>query len=243
MRVNYQILDFDLRKAKSAVRAGRIDCLIIGDFSCLNRIELFLDRQFLASLSRLGGQKILQLPLITKENELKRTIALVRRTGNVFDGFSTGDLGIVKVLNDLGHDNIIYTTNVTNKEFSAYLKKTHRVKLVRPLMFKRTFVEETIDFDKDVVVYGNFMINCATFCFHSGDLVENCNYSCTPPKKLIMKNELLHLVGRSLITDNRLDVIDGIGKIKDIRSMTIQDLNLTPDELDSAFERIRRLRR
>jgi len=237
--VNHQILNFDLKKAEFADRIPEIDNIILGDFSCLNRIIFFLDKDFLDSLSKIKNKKILQLPLITKEDELEKLIALVKRTGKYFHGFSTGDLGIVKVLNDMGHDNIIYTTNVTNKEFSSYLKKNHKVSSVRPLMFKRTFIEEDIDFDKDVVVYGNFMINCATFCFHSGDLVENCNFSCRAPKRLIMKNELLHLVGRSLITENRIDVIDKIGRIKDIKSITIQDLNLTADEINTALSKVK----
>lgn len=239
MNINYQILNFDIEKVKDIDKKKKIKRIIIGDFSCIKRVNLFLKKDFLEKISNLNKEIYLQLPLVVKENQFELFKRVIKRVSEYFNGYVTGDLGCVKYLNSKGFNKIIYTANVTNKEFSKYLKGNHKIELIRPLMYKRTYIKEEVNFDKDIIIYGNFMINCATFCFHSErDLVENCKFNCKKEKELIMSNELLYLIGRSLITDNRLDLINEINTIKDLKSLTVYDSNLKKKEINEVLGRI-----
>ncbi|MFW6024718.1 MAG: hypothetical protein ACOCRX_00080 [Candidatus Woesearchaeota archaeon] len=239
MKINHQVLNFNIEKAKRVEKYKEIDKIIIGDFSCIKRVNFFLNERLLKEISELKKEVYLQLPLVVKENQFSMFKNLIKRVSKFFDGYVTGDLGCVKYLNENGLNKIIYTANVINKEFSKYLKKEHKIELIRPLMYKRTYIKEDINHGKDIIIYGNFMINCATFCFHSkNDLVENCKFNCKKSKEVIMKKELLFLIGRSLITENRLDLIGEIDTIKDLESVTIYDSNLKYHEIKKVLKRI-----
>lgn len=238
MRLNYQNPNFDMDKLLKYDEDSRIDYFIIGDFSCLNRNIYFLNPDFLKNLKKLKKKIYLQLPLFIKEDELLTFKSFVKRVKSYFYGFVSGDLGSIKFLNSLGVKKIIYTTNVVNQVFSDYLKNNFEIELIRPLMYKRTYIGQKINFSKDLVVYGNYMLNAASFCFHSkNDLIKNCNFTCQKLKKLNMNNEILFLCGRSLLTQNRLDLTDCMNKTLDLKSITILDLNLEYWELEKILEK------
>jgi len=241
MKINYQLIGFDKEKAERAISTYPIDALIIGDFSCLLRNLALATKDILAlkkSANRKGIKLLYQLPLITKESEMQKTKGFMRRIMDL-DGFITGDLGVVSILSKMiGKDKeLIYTTNVLNRRFSSYLKR-FKVTQIRPLMYKRVFIEEDVGLEKDVVIFGNMMLNCATFCFHSGDRIEECAVGCITPKEIIMKDEKVFLVGRSFMTDKRLDLTRRIPKIKGITSITIMDHNLSREEIETAIRKV-----
>ncbi len=241
MKINVQVLDFDIGKVLSYDTEEDIDLITIGDFSCTRRNLLSIDEDMLKKLKNLRKRLLLQLPLVVKEDELAWMKKFSMRMYDHFDGFITGDLGLVRFLGNLGDKEIVYTTNITNRAFSRLLERDFKVTRVRPLMYKRTFIKENIGFPKDVVVYGNLMINCATFCFHSeDDLVENCRFGCKEPRKLMMNEEELHLVGRSLITENRFDITGKIGDIGDMDTATIMDLDLDIQEIHESIGKIKK---
>ena len=239
MKINIQSLNFDSAKINFYNSLDEVDYLTVGDFSCIKRNIFFLNTDLLNKFSLIKKKLFLQLPLVVRENELDLTKNFIKKVHNCFDGFITGDLGIVKFLELFPKKVLIYTTNVTNKELSGILKNDFSIDFVRPLMYKRTYINEEIAFPKDVVVYGNMMINCATFCYHSeNDLVENCKFGCKSPRPLIMNNEKLHLVGRSLLTENRFDIIKNIDRIKDLEMATIMDFDLSKTEIQDIIKKI-----
>lgn len=255
MRINYQVLNFNYNKVIEVInylnkfnykKAIPIYSVIIGDFSCIKRNNSMLkkNKEFKEFLKYIRKNKIrilLQLPLITKEDEMKETIKLVKRNFNNFNGFLTGDLGVVSILDNMNRKRrtkkkIIYTTNVFNKTFSDYLKEKFVIWRIRPLMFKRIFIEEDIGFDKDIVIYGNMMLNCSTYCLHSGDLPTKCTLSCKNSKDIIMGKEIIHLIGRSLITQNRFDLLKRLKHIKNIKSISVMDYNLSNTEIKEVID-------
>lgn len=240
MRINLQILDFNIEKINSSGKLNDVDLVTIGDFSCYKKNILSLNRQLLDSIRKIDKKVMLQLPIVVKENELPMMKEFADKVSPFFDGFVTGDLGLIKYLGKFKSKEIIYTTNVTNRAFSKIIRDEFNIGYVRPLMYKRTFIGEKIDFPKDVVIYGNMMINCATFCYYSkDDLVENCRFGCRRSRSLVMNDEKLHLVGRSLITENRFDIIDRIDDINDMNMATIMDYNLEDSELRKSIRRIK----
>ena len=250
LKINYQILNFNYNKAIDTIQNNHenLDSVIIGDFSCFNRNIFFtknnLKLNILKKITEKYNVKLLyQLPFITKEDELKNTKKFIEDNFDFFDGFITGDLGVVSIIDKIKSKKIkklIYTTNIINKEFASYLNEKFNIYQIRPLFFKRTFIEEDVNFDKDIIIYGNMMLNCATFCFHGKDLVENCKFNCQKAKRLIMRKELLYLIGRSLITENRLDLIDRIPNIENLKSVTILDYNLKKKEIENIIDKIKK---
>ncbi len=240
MKINIQILDFNKEKIASAAASEYIDIITLGDFSCSKRDIFFTDSSILELVKSIQKKVFLQLPLVVKEDEMQMMKRFADKIARYFDGFITGDLGMIDYLNSTGKE-LVYTTNMTNKSFSHILKRDfNNVKHVRPLMYKRTFIAEKVDFPKDVVLYGNMMINCATFCYHSkDDLVENCALGCRKSRELLMNNEKLHLVGRSLMTENRFDIIDKMAEIGDLSIGTIMDYDLKNEELKESIFRIK----
>ena len=231
MKLNIQILDFNKDKVRYYDESKEFDYITIGDFSCSKRDILFLNTEFIEFIKTIKTKILIQLPLVVKENEIDIVKTVSKRINPYIDGFITGDLGIIKYIQDF-NKTIIYTSNTTNKTFSGILKRDFKIDYVRPLMYKRTYINEKIDFPKDIVIYGNMMINCATFCYHSeNDLIENCKFGCKKTRPLIMNNEKLYLIGRSLITDNKFDIIQNIDKIEDIEMGTIFDYNLKYEEV------------
>lgn len=259
MELHYQLLNFDHMKGRRAIEhlqqaglAGALSRVIVGDFSCTFRNQhtmaaLDHDEGFVAFrrwCTEQGFRVLYQLPLVVKESEFDLMTEFVEQRFDVYDGFVTGDLGMVRVLDRMAkaagvEKDLIYTSNVLNERFSAFLKDTFTITAIRPLMHKRTFIEAEAGMPKDVVVYGNMMINSSIFCFHCGDLPVKCDYSCAEPKQLIMENELMHMVGRSLITENRLDILDRVPKMGSLFSVTIMDLDLSNDEIEKAVRSLR----
>jgi collagenase-like PrtC family protease len=243
MRLNYQVLNFNYEKVISVIQKANQfkmapNSITIGDFSCFRSNAHFFKKglnELLHETKQHGIDVLYQLPLITKQEELENIERFIET--NEFDGFLTGDLGVLEFLSKLKNKHLIYVTNVLNATFSDYLKHFH-ITSVRPLMFKRVFIEESIGLSKDIVVYGNMMLNCSIFCFHSKDLVANCKFKCNPPKRMIMNKEVLHLVGRSLITEKRFSLLNRMKHIKDLDTATIMDFSLTEDEILKVFKRI-----
>lgn len=262
MRVLYQQMGLDpervvavVERLEGTAHADRpaLTAVVVGDLSCVQRVRWLLDQrgrqglQGLQGLRRFLGDRevllLLQLPLVVKQSELATTEELVTDWEDCFDGFVTGDLGLVAWLDDRlracgSSKRLIYTSNVVNPEVSGWLHERFRLWRIRPLMHKRTFVEEPVGHAKDVVVYGNMMLNCSTFCVQSGDLPTRCRLCCGEPRALTMEGEgeKVHLLGRSLITDRRLDLRSRLDHIADLQSVTIQDLNLDLDEIARVFE-------
>lgn len=259
MKILYQQLGLDPERVRAVVErlwqaphAGRpaLTAVVVGDFSCVQRGRWLLERCGRPALETLHRQLesrdlklLLQLPLVVKESELAVTEELVAAWEACFDGFVTGDLGLLAWLDDrlrarAPAKRLIYTSNVVNPGFSEWLRERFDLWRIRPLMHKRTFVEEPVGHAKDVVVYGNMMLNCSTFCVHSGDLPTRCNLGCAEPRTLTMEGEgeQVQLLGRSLITERRLDLRPRLEHIADLQSVTLQDLNLDLDELAEVYE-------
>lgn len=237
--ITLQILDFKEEKMKQIEENTAITAIVLGDVSCLFRNKFFLQETLLNRFGTSSKEKWIQLPLVIKENEMKQCLTLIDTIKHYCDGFITGDLGVIAEIRkqNLPHK-IIYTTNVLNKEFVSILKK-YNITFVRPLMYKRTFIEEKIGFPKDIVVYGNMMINAATFCPYSEhNLVENCQFGCKQSRDVLMHNEKLHLIGRSLFTENKLNLISRIPYIQDLKNISIMDYSLTNEELQKTIENI-----
>jgi collagenase-like PrtC family protease len=243
MKIYYQIMNFDLEKALSVLDEVKVDAIIIGDMSCLKRNIAYWHNAIKVKEFWPEIPLYFQLPLISKEGEmetLKRFLSKQIPT----DGYITGDLGVVSLLDPIVRKkklHLIYTTNILNSEFSRYIKENFSVSQIRPLMYKRVFIEENVGFPKDIVVYGNLMLNCATFCFHSGDQIEDCLVACKKPEKMIMKQEKVFLIGRSFITENRLDLIHRLPNVKEATSATIQDFNLSISEIKDAIRRVKKV--
>lgn len=260
MDIHYQVLNFDRAKTLRVVDhvrrelpdlAGKLKAVVIGDFSCSYRNQHTMAKleegtdldEFLDAMRERGLPVLYQLPLVVKELELPKMKDFIQEHFERFDGFVTGDLGVIRFIDRLvkaggSPKKLIYTSNVLNSTLSAFLEQTFAITAVRPLMHKRTYIEQDVSFPKDVVIYGNMMINCSTFCFHCGDLPTKCDFSCEEPKQLIMENELMHMVGRSLITENRLDLLERLPRIPDVRSVTIMDLDLGLDEIEHVFRTV-----
>jgi len=227
-----------------------LTAVVVGDFSCAQRVRWLLEQRGRREVRGLrlflverGGLLLLQLPLVIKQSELADIEKLVSYWEDCFDGFVTGDLGLLAWLNDRYDSGgapmrLIYTSNVVNPEVSAWLHERFDLWRIRPLMHKRTFIEEPVGHAKDVVVYGNMMLNCSTFCVQSGDLPTRCRLSCGEPRALTMEGEgeRVYLLGRSLITDRRLDLRPRLDHIADLRSVTLQDLNLGLDEIARVYQ-------
>lgn len=260
MDVGYQMLNFDVGRARAVVDrldaraphlAPRLSTLTIGDFSCHYRNEHTTKNRwdsdehvaFRAWRKERGLELLYQLPLIVKEIEFRAAMIVVDRLWDDVDGFITADLGVLRELQqrmDARGDtkDLIFTSNVLNRRYAEVLGNRFRLRALRPLFHKRTFLDHDVGFDKDVVVYGNMMINCSVFCFHCGDLPTKCDYSCEEPKELIMEHEHMKMVGRSLLTTNRLDLVDRLPQISRVRTATIMDLDLDPDEVVDVIQRI-----
>lgn len=259
MKVLYQQLGLDPERVLTVVERLReatpgdqpaLTAVVVGDFSCVQRDRWLLEQcghwsvqELQRQLGAWGLPLLLQLPLVVKESELATTEQLVADWEDCFDGFVTGDLGLVAWLDDrlrarAPAKRLVYTSNVVNPAFSEWLRQRFRLWRIRPLMHKRTFVEEPVGHAKDVVVYGNMMLNCSTFCVHSGDLPTRCRLGCGQPRALTMEGEgeQVHLLGRSLITDRRLDLRPRLDHIADLQSVTIQDLNLDLDEIARVYQ-------
>lgn len=261
MRASYQLLGADIGRGLRTLtavaerrpelqRAG-LDAVVLGDFSCARRgARLWQDVARGGALERLrraaerfGARLLWQLPLTVKQGELALVQATARSAWDGVDGFVTGDLGLLAWLDARagarGKRSLLFTSNVVNRASAAWLEQRFvHLWRVRPLMHKRTFVEEPIGLQKDVVVYGNLMLNCSTFCLHApGDLTENCDYACLagPVPTLAMEGETVHLLGRSLLAENRLDLLPRLSEIADLASATVMDLTLTPDEVAEAL--------
>ncbi len=250
MKVLYQQLGLDPERVRRVVeRLSGLTAVVVGDFSCAQRVRWLLEQQGRRAVNALherlaeaGAALLLQLPLVVKESELADVEGLVRQWESGFDGFVTGDLGLLAWLDERQRAQnsgrkLIYTSNVVNPAFSGWLKERFRLWRVRPLMHKRTFVEEPVGHAKDVVVYGNMMLNCSTFCVHSEDLPTRCRLGCGEPRALTMEGEgeQVHLLGRSLITKRRLDLRPRLDRIADLQSATIQDLDLDLDEIAGVY--------
>jgi len=252
MQLHYQLLNFDYVKGRRVIEHLRsvglvhhLRRVIVGDLSCTFRNQhtmavLDHDEGYAGFRSWCRGQGLrllYQLPLVVKESEFKEMEAFINPRFEVYDGFVTGDLGMVRYLHRMAEEqgvqkDLIYTSNVLNERFGAFLTERFAITAIRPLMHKRTFIEAHSGLPKDVVVYGNMMINSAIFCFHCGDLPVHCDYSCAEPKQLIMESELMHMVGRALVTENRLDLMDRVPQMGEVSSVTIMDLDLSNEEIE-----------
>jgi hypothetical protein len=239
MKIQVQIVHFDQEKIQHYAQHPSISSIVLGDVSCLYRNTYFLQDQLLHTFSTCKKERWIQLPLVTKENEMHDCLSLIKKCAPYCDGFITGDLGVIAEIRKMKFPHkITYTTNVLNEQFVSLLKK-YDITYVRPLMYKRTFIEEEIQFPKDVVIYGNMMINAATFCPHSEhSLVENCPFGCKQPREVLMHKEKLHLIGRSLFTENRVNLSKRIPFIRDLKTITIMDYSLSIEEIEKILVEI-----
>ncbi len=259
MKVLYQHLGLDPgrltavvhRLLEVRVEGVSLVAAVVGDLSCLRRCQWLLDRlgrsalrELRATLGERGVTLLLQLPLVIKESELDAAQELVTRWGRAFGGYVTGDLGMLSWLDGragvgggVDPSRLVYTSNVVNPSFSQWLRERFDLWRVRPLMHKRTFIEEPVGYAKDVVVYGNMVLNCSTFCLHSGDLPDRCTLTCGQPRPMLMEGEgeRVYLLGRSLVTRRRLDLRPRVSRIADLRSVTLMDLDLSLDELAAVY--------
>lgn len=252
LKINYQIFDYQEEKLNFILEdetlRKNLNAVILGDFACIYRLQSLLNnKNKLAQTTQKLKQKnipfYLQLPLIVKENEMPKTKAIIDDNFDNFEGFLTGDLGLLDYLDKKNKTAekaaaIIYISNVLNKEFSQYLNDNFSLTAIRPLMPKRVFIEEEINFPKDILIYGNQLINCATFCFHSNDMLKNCSLNCNDIKTFTMQNQKLHLVGRSFLTEKIWDQCSRIKHIKDISYTTILDFNLSVKNIIKGFTKI-----
>ncbi len=257
MELCYQLLNFDVDRARavlahleSATPAGYalLTTVALGDYSCSYRNHhtmawLAKDERFTAlrdDLSERVLKLLYQLPHVVKEGELSATMEFVRRTWDAVDGFITGDLGVLRALHRLaaehGERQFVLTANVLNRHYADMLEQRFEVAFVRPMMPRRAFMESDVGVARDIPVYGNMMINSSTFCFHCGDLPTKCDYSCEAPKELIMENETVQMVGRSLTSVNRMDFRDYLGDFPNVGRVSIMDLDLTLDEIAEVAE-------
>ncbi len=261
--VTLQLLNFDeartlatlaaLQARRADLRAA-VDRLVIGDFSCTfrnqhtvaNRLESEAWRGFFAWAAAERLAVHWQLPLVVKESEFRIVLETARKVWPHVAGFVTGDPGMILALqalhDELGPRTYTYQANLINRRAAALVAAKVGPEYVRPLFHNRRFLHTEAGMPLDLVVYGNLMINVSTFCFHCGDLPTKCDYSCEAPKKLVMENEDMRLVGRSLLTVNRLDLIDDLPDMGAVARVTVYDLDLTPDEVLGALDRISRVR-
>lgn len=267
MNILYQQLVPDPAKAYAWVRRfftrapKGVDLigLIVGDASCVERVQAVADAwhtdpEAQALHAWLGAAEVplfLQLPLVVKQDELSGLQAFLKRVRSRFGGYVTGDLGLLAWLRrELGRspaaERLILTSNVVNRATGALLMERLAPFRLRPLMHRRTFIEEPAGVPRDVVIFGNMLLNASTFCLHADDTPASCRgrpcmlgLGCPPPA-LTLEGERVLLVGRSLYTDRRLDLVDRIPRIPDLASVTLQDANLTVDELDAVVEAIAR---
>lgn len=257
IEVNLQLLNFDVERVEATVEhlerhslRAPLRTVTVGDFSCSYRNTHTLSAlrgtpawaRFLDWRREQKLELMFQLPLVVKESEYRSVVEVAEKLWDEVDGFVTGDLGLAihltNRMKERGDRALVMTTNVLNQQHAEVLASRVAVRAVRPLFHKRTFIEHDVGLAKDVVAFGNMMINCSVFCFHCGDLPTKCDYSCADPKELVMENERLKLVGRSLLTTNRLDLIDRLPHVANLRTATVMDLDLEPSEVADAVSRI-----
>lgn len=252
IKINYQIFNYEIEKLNSLLNntlfKQNLNSVIFGDFSCIYRINNLLKehKKFTKIKNILNANNIpfsLQMPLVIKESEMPLSKKIIDEQMNNFDGFLTGDLGFLDYINTSIENKekkyeLTYISNILNKEFSSYLKQNFNLTAIRPLMPKRVFIEEPVDFPKDILVYGNMLLNCSTFCFYLNSTPAPCSLKCKEPKKFTMQKEKIHLNGRSFITDKIWDITDRIPIICDIKYATILDYNLSETDIIKSLSKI-----
>lgn len=252
IKINYQTFDYQQSKLDQLIANKQLkkhlNAVILGDFSCIYRLNNLLNNKSELHTTKeiLNSNNIpffLQLPLVIKEDEMILTKKIIENNINNFAGFLTGDLGLLDYLSkkrkNLNKEyDIIYISNVLNKEFTKYLKENFSISAIRPLMPKRVFIEESIEFPKDILIYGNMLLNCATFCFHSEDMINNCTFKCSQTKAFTMQKERLQLLGRSFLTEKIWDQTARISHIKDMHYATILDADLSWENITKGFNKI-----
>lgn len=247
-----------LRKRDGLCLAG----LVVGDASCVQRAQAVAEAwqadaeaQALGPLlEEAGAALFLQLPLVVKQGELGGMKRFLGSLMGTFGGYVTGDLGLFdhlrrELAGSPAAERLILTTNAVNRATALVLMERLGPFRLRPLMHRRTFIEEPVGAPRDVVIYGNMLLNASTFCLH---VAEDTPASCRgrpcssggvlgqSPPALTLEGERVLLVGRSLYTDRRLDLLERIPYIPDLASVTLQDVNLGLDEIDTAARAISR---
>lgn len=260
MRLNHQLADFDLaRSVRLAEAMDRLpDCgvqlarVTLGDASCTFRNQHTVAKHlegaewvgFLAWARERELAVHFHLPLVVKQSEFRVVTDLVDTLWGTVDGFVTADVGMArhlgKIMTTRPPREVVLAANVLNRRYAAVLADVCPLLAVRPLFQRRSFIAESVGVPKDVVAYGNFMINSSTFCFHCGDLPTRCDFSCEAPKRLVMEGEEVAMVGRSLMTRSRIDLIDLLPEVEDLAWVTLVDLDVETAEAVEAVGRMGR---
>lgn len=246
MKLTYQSANFDYARSRKAIAtlqaqlpavAKALDTVTVGDPSCLYRLEHTLGKaceirafsDFSQSVRNGGRRLFLQLPITTKEQEYDATIQLATAALAHVDGFVSGDLGVLDALQCLGAA-LVHHGNLVNRHAAATVQQLVGLECTRPLFLRERFLRADPAIARDVVAFGPMLLSCSTFCVHCGDLPTACDYSCAAPKSAEMEGELVHMVGRALFTQRRMDLLDMLADIPGAVRGTVVDLQMTEFE-------------
>lgn len=260
MELSYQALDFDLGRTRAAVAhlaaavpeaRAALTTLVVGDLSCSFRNQHTLAERWeseawagFRAWRRAEGLRLLwQLPLVVKETEIPVVAGVVERVWDDVDGFVCGDPGflaeVAERMSGRAPKALVLAANAHNPTTARLWAERLPLEALRPIFPKRDLLRGRLGVPREVVAYGNLLINCSIYCFHCGDLPTRCDFSCHPPKHLVMEGERVAMVGRSLMTtESRLDLVDLLPELPDVVRAVIVDLDLAPDELADAARRI-----
>jgi len=251
VKLTYQALNFDYGRARSildrfdldASIRGALDTVVIGDPSCTFRLEHMLGdaaarggwRRLRDHVRGAGRALLLQLPVTVKQGEWAALWRLCEALQDDVDGWICGDIGfLARLAESAPAKTHVLHADIANPAAAEVAQAIAPVAYVRPRFLRRSLLEADANIARDVIAYGHMLLSCSTFCVHCGDLPSACDFSCAVPKRLEMESELVHLVGRALVTERRIDLLDMLGDIPGATRATLFDLKLGEEELIAA---------